>query len=162
MITTPGHGAFPSGHSAQAHTVAYVLGKLLKLRTTDHIHVFDQLARQAARIATNRVIAGVHFPADSMAGRMLGVAVGEYFCARCDSSLRANHRTFYSAYLDSNPQIDFNPFDTVQSLDQVPGGSQLYSVTAHSQGIESPLMKHLWGRAADEWNGWFGYGPLIP
>ena len=33
MITTPGHGSFPSGHSTQTHAVAYVLEKLLGLDT---------------------------------------------------------------------------------------------------------------------------------
>ena len=86
MITTPGHGAFPSGHATQVHAVAHVLKSLLRLNpppNPGYPTVIEQLDRQAARIATNRVVAGVHFPVDSMAGRMLGVALGEYFVGRC-------------------------------------------------------------------------------
>jgi hypothetical protein len=39
--------------------------------------------RQAARIAINRTVAGMHYPIDSMAGQALGFAVGEYFINRC-------------------------------------------------------------------------------
>ena len=39
------------------------------------------LARLAARISVNRVIAGVHFPIDLAAGLVLGLTVGRYFVA---------------------------------------------------------------------------------
>jgi hypothetical protein len=41
----------------------------------------DRLARLAARISVNRVIAGVHFPVDLTAGLVLGLTVGRYFIA---------------------------------------------------------------------------------
>ena len=74
--------------------------------------MIDQLERQAARIATNRVIAGVHFPVDSMAGRMLGVALGEYFVGRCTGQARPIHdRKFPLRTIDADPTTDFNPFN---------------------------------------------------
>jgi hypothetical protein len=44
----------------------------------------EQLFRQAARIAINRHVAGVHFPVDSVAGTVLGLALGNYAVSRCD------------------------------------------------------------------------------
>ena len=38
MITTPGHGSFPSGHATQAHAVAHVLKSLLKLNLANPRH----------------------------------------------------------------------------------------------------------------------------
>jgi hypothetical protein len=161
VLTTPGHGAFPSGHATQAHAVAYVLGSLLKLDTTNHPFLIDQLKLQAARIATNRVIAGVHFPVDSMAGRMLGVALGEYFCARCDKDAVSTARTFHSNYVDAHAKMEFNPFADEQKLD-VPASTatppvlQLYSSSPNTDTLESPLMKHVWDKARAEWKGRFG------
>jgi len=159
MITTPGHGAFPSGHSTQAHAVAHVLKALLNLNPDPlaspprpgYPTVIDQLDRQAARIATNRVIAGVHFPADSMVGRMLGVALGEYFVARCTQSPTFSSPTFSHKFLaagiDGAPATDFNPFSPTQRLNVGP----FYSQSAGGAVAPSDIMSQVWSTAQDEW-----------
>jgi hypothetical protein len=153
MITTPGHGSFPSGHATQAHAVAHVLKALLNLDSAKpaHAKVIEQLDRQAARIATNRVVAGVHFPVDSMAGRMLGVALGEYFVGRC-AVVAKNYiyRKFLAAGIDgANAATDFNPFNANQALDAGPFYS---AATAPPVPIpQSLLMRHVWTKAAAEW-----------
>lgn len=89
MILTPGHATLPSGHATEAHIVAYVLWRLLKKAEPPppappkNPAWGDQLMRQAARIAINRTVAGVHFPVDSAAGQLLGLTLGEYFVRRC-------------------------------------------------------------------------------
>jgi acid phosphatase (class A) len=64
LIDVPEHPAYPSGHSTQAHAVAFLLTALAP----------DQKAKfesDALRVAVNREIAGVHYPSDSAAGRLL-------------------------------------------------------------------------------------------
>ena len=151
MITTPGHGTFPMGHGTNAYAVAHVLEKLLKLdQDTKFQPAIDQLQRQAARITTNRVIAGVHFPVDSMAGRMLGVAIGEYFVGRCtggiDPPQSFMNRTFNAGYADGHSTTDFNPFDADQDLD----GGTFYSSNAGPNVQYSELMEYIWGKAREE------------
>jgi hypothetical protein len=152
MLTTPGHGTFPMGHATQCYAVAYVLKALLNLNAVDgagnkkYPTVTEQLDRQAARISTNRVIAGLHFPVDSMAGRMLGTALGEYFVACCTTV-----RTFNAASgIDLYPTKDFNPFSAEQDLDS--NNSLFYWRAANpTQVAQSPIMAALWGKAHDEW-----------
>jgi membrane-associated phospholipid phosphatase len=83
MIQTPGHGTFPAGHAAESFMGATVLFALMKAGNTRYADAGwdDRLARLAARISVNRVIAGVHFPVDLAAGLVLGLAVGRYFVA---------------------------------------------------------------------------------
>jgi len=151
MLTTPGHGSFPSGHATQVHAVAHVLKNLLNLNPAGnpgHAMIIDQLDRQAARIATNRVVAGVHFPVDSMAGRMLGVALGEYFVARCTGGAAFMGRTFLSVGIDGAPTTDFNPFNAAQDLN---GAGPFYSQAAAGAIALSALMPHVWAQARAEW-----------
>ena len=95
---------FPSGHATEAFLVAYVLGKLMKplddraypdrsRKTTKDQGWGEQLMRVAARIATNRVVAGVHFPVDSGVGALLGLSLGRYFIARCEETSKNTGRS---------------------------------------------------------------------
>jgi hypothetical protein len=162
MITTPGHGTFPMGHGANTYAVCYVLRQLLQLDAWPRLRrVIGQLDRVSARITTNRVIAGVHFPVDSMAGRMLGVALGEYFVGRCTGNPTFMNRTFVAVGgIDSYPTTDFNPFNTGPSTSTIPSQNlslgPLYSESAGATVTQSPLMYYLWAKAQAEWTGQFG------
>jgi len=131
-----------------------VLRQLLQLDAQPRLQwVIDQLDRVSARITTNRVIAGVHFPVDSMAGRMLGVALGEYFVARCTGIQTFAGRKFLAAGIDGAATTDFNPFNAAQDL-RVAG--TFYSQSAADNIAQSTLMPYVWAKALEEWKGRFG------
>jgi hypothetical protein len=91
MILTPGYTAFPSGHATEAYFIARFLPKLV--HTAAHIDaahqrvsrqsVASQLHRLAFRVAENRVVAGLHFPIDSLGGQLLGHWLADYAGERC-------------------------------------------------------------------------------
>jgi hypothetical protein len=96
IILTPGHATLPSGHSTEAHMVAAVLWKLCQTVITVGPNQVGtgtsandwcvQLMRQAARIAINRTVAGVHFPVDSAAGQLLGLTLADFLIARATAA----------------------------------------------------------------------------
>ncbi|WP_296419755.1 phosphatase PAP2 family protein [Pseudooctadecabacter sp.] len=79
VIQTPGHSSYPSGHATESFALATVLYGLMHKQTLDvgtlSTALPDTLAI-ADRIARGREIAGVHFPQDSAAGMVLGIAIG--------------------------------------------------------------------------------------
>jgi hypothetical protein len=68
----PGHPSFPAGHATIAHTWAALLSNVFSSDTQK-----IALAREAGRIASNREIAGLHFPRDTAAGKVLGQRIAE-------------------------------------------------------------------------------------
>lgn len=74
MIEVPQHGAYPMGHATESHVIAGVLGRLVPGLSAEARRV---LRRTAGRISHNRVVAGMHYPVDLLAGRLLGDALGE-------------------------------------------------------------------------------------
>jgi hypothetical protein len=114
VVTTPGHGALPSGHCTQSYLVAEVLGALLALDDAEPAQraVRTQLQRIAARISTNRVIAGVHFPVDNVAGRLLGTVLADYFVTRCGARTGGTGRRLMRGRFDGRlfpPAGEFDP-----------------------------------------------------
>ena len=103
------------------------------------------------------VIAGVHFPFDSLAGRMLGVALGEYFVGRCNGVMTNQtfmNRKFLAAGADGNPTTDFNPFTTIAPTQNL-GSGPFYYASPGPNVQQSTLLNYLWGVAKAEWAGRF-------
>jgi len=156
MILTPGHGAFPSGHATEAFMLAYLLWELVPDITNAWC---EQLMRQAARIAINRTVAGVHFPVDSAAGQLLGLTLAEYFMHRCRPA-DDDEAVFYPWRFDgtrfqpaAGPAADFN----WRQLYDAPNGTRLIAPFTDWIDLEpmntqsSALLRWLWDMAAQEW-----------
>ncbi len=186
MVTTPGHGSLPSGHCTQAYVIYKVLKSLLNTarrpttnaktsstkpespRTAATDSVNWQLRKMAERISTNRVVAGVHFPVDNVAGRLLGVTLGEYFLRRCGQDL--GHQVKKLANGAKNPcqrkkgwihrKFDGPAFPPDEEFD--PASQNLYDDTVKyypvveqvdlPKSIPSALMMEMWLRAQKECN----------
>ena len=158
IIQTPGHGSLPSGHSTEAFAVARLLIGLLSAKAGLNAPpgLVQQLMSQAARIAINRTVAGVHFPVDSLAGQLLGLGIAEYFVARCQPSLAAGGAISNVDHwmLDcDHPQID--DFSGAEIFNvAVPGRIQTaYAVRAAAvANVEgSDILNWLWNAALGEW-----------
>ena len=98
MILTPGFSAFPSGHATEAFFAAELLHLLMTPTKadapTDNVMEKEntaslrcQLLRLAYRVSENRVVAGLHYPMDSIAGQALGIALARFFVFRAGIAL---------------------------------------------------------------------------
>ena len=135
--------------------MAVVLESLASRRSQDFT-LANQLTRQAARIAINRTVAGVHFPVDSIAGAMLGLLIGQYVVALVDPQKRV-HSANFRGPTGGNRSIDFetnlylvdannNPLKKIREQDNV--------VTLTGRRIRpnpNPLVAALWQKAKAEW-----------
>ena len=77
IVQTPDHSSFPSGHAMETFAAATVLDRLARGRAYDPDGRLSLPFQIAHRIATNRTVAGVHFPIDSMAGALIGCRIGD-------------------------------------------------------------------------------------
>jgi membrane-associated phospholipid phosphatase len=150
MILTPGHGSLPSGHSTEAHAIAYVLWKLLKAaQPTSNALWSEELMRQAARVAINRTIAGLHFPVDSAAGQLLGLTLGEYFVSRCTGA-----GPYGTWQFDGEQYVPAADFDWRQQFDTVADArvaGPFASLLANQPALGSTVLGWLWNKALAEW-----------
>ena len=86
-IPTPGHASLPAGHAVVAFLFAALLPRLLSKAGPKRAQQRrQQFLRLAHRISHNRVVAGLHFPIDAVAGRLLGEALADYFIAVCGAA----------------------------------------------------------------------------
>jgi hypothetical protein len=155
LIQTPVHASFPSGHCTEAHAVAVVLGSLVNTAGAAAATVqrlTEQLMRQAARIAINRTVAGVHYPVDSMAGQLLGLAIGDYFIERATGATGsvngwAFDGTAFPAAGDFTGGELFN-FAAGAMVNPLPNYVTQDPPVPVAMG---PMLNWLWNQAVAEW-----------
>ena len=171
LLPTPEHGSLPSGHATEAFFVARMLSHLAGHRADQpkHQELDNQLQRLATRIANNRIISGVHFHIDSVAGRMVGETLAEYLIYRCDPSSDGwKPRCFDGTALVGDEPMLQRGLDRTEAMDgskaqpyfQWPGQKPhrrirpplSQSLVTHSgQAHEAGLLNLLWHEAASEW-----------
>ena len=114
---------------------------------TQRIEDFHVL-RLAARIAVNRTVAGVHYPVDSAAGRLLGTALADYLVARA-AGKAVHERGFDSALFIEQDGAPMD-FSLHASMDQASGSA--YTRSPKAQDVpKAALLAWLWEEAVKEW-----------
>jgi membrane-associated phospholipid phosphatase len=80
MIDPPSTPSFPAGHAVQAYLISYLLAYSLpklpqQYAPEDNLNAASGvLFDLAERVSVNRVVAGLHYPTDIIAGRAVGIA----------------------------------------------------------------------------------------
>jgi membrane-associated phospholipid phosphatase len=114
-----------------------------------------QLHRMAYRVAENRVVAGLHFPIDSIAGHALGIVLARYFlwrcgavkalAAGCEFGKRRQDKGSYEDALtwhNAEPEMDCPLKPSYLAVPQLKSGVALSSA--------APVLKLLWARSRRE------------
>jgi hypothetical protein len=158
IIEVPLHGTLPSGHATEGFMFALVFWKVLQAGGRppyDHVSLVKQLMSQAARIAINRTVAGVHFPVDSAAGAVLGLTLGNYFVSRCGGAVDAHYQpwTFdgsaYPAVRDFYWDDYFDAHTGSQAAGQYVKSAAMPE--APQAAGSSEILNWLWRKAVEEW-----------
>ena len=152
MINCPTHASLPSGHATQAHLLATVL-TLLADPAAD-LPGDTQLFRMATRIAINRTVAGVHYPADSAAGAALGIQLGRWLHARATGGQIQPLRFHGTGW--RLPTDEARDFHIGELIDMFAGDPALTNIGAMVDVAPAPLWAGMWQLAqqelADRWS----------
>lgn len=154
ILQTPGWAAYPSGHATEAFMFARLILGLLGQDMTAETELSATLALQAASIANNRVYAGLHFPVDSVAGRVLGCSLADAVMALCGHDVFGDGR-FRSRHLDARQRHRLD-LDIGSPIDRTPPrqAASGLTVTPGKSGIDpNPLLAQMWKSARSELQG---------
>ncbi|MDA7966415.1 phosphatase PAP2 family protein [Ruegeria sp.] len=166
IIQTPDHSTFPAGHSIEAFAVATVLHRFMIGSLAGEIGNVKFGKEEAPlpfllahRIATNRVVAGVHFPIDCRAGAYIGVVLGELIynlgASACKDSSDAQAEVLRELRVQKcNPKTKWgHSHDTPDFLLSDFGELSEKGDVTELVGGFAPLSiaRHLWNEANQEW-----------
>ena len=155
MIQTPDHSSYPSGHAIEVFAASTVFARLMTgmgpkealsaPSDSERGRMAGMAFRLAHRIASNRSVAGVHFPIDSASGAVIGCLLGDalYRVATGADDWPDLTEIRFDTVDDSQPPFDL----TLRWLkDQLPEDA-----AAGATGDDTTIFGRLWKEAADEW-----------
>jgi hypothetical protein len=147
VLLTPGYATLPSGHATEAYMFARVMRRLMG--QADDSETARQLDHLAARIAENRVVAGLHFPADSTAGRLLGDTLAGLLVSWCTG----NHRWQARAFKGDRMTDKDREFQRDESLDPGAGFPAYFGSRTHPSLVPQnrSVLRWMWQQAQEEW-----------
>jgi hypothetical protein len=140
VINTPGHGSLPSGHATQAALNAVLLGELMYVHDDERRTALDRLAR---RIAFNRVVAGVHFPMDSLAGHRFGTQLALAIAALARGAPMPAAQSLQLTEKDDLPELEAKPAPRA-------GAAASAAPAARRAAAPKTLLGELWRAAGRE------------
>ncbi|HEX5683700.1 MAG TPA: phosphatase PAP2 family protein [Ideonella sp.] len=134
MMTVPGHLSYPGGHAAKCFMAALILFVLAAPQSAKPFDLLAILGKIALTVSNNRVKAGLHYPMDTQAGRLLGLATAVWLLSAVDPAFAVTGVRLESD-LDAKkkPRYTFTPLKPVTPPDL-------------------PLWKQMFLAAAAEWN----------
>jgi membrane-associated phospholipid phosphatase len=154
MIQTPDHSAYPSGHATEVFAASTVFSRLMtglgpKQALSAPVdsekgRMAGMAFRLAHRIASNRTVAGVHFPVDNASGALIGCLLGDalYRVATGADDWPDPTDIAFDADDPSDPPFDL----TLRWLrDQLPDDAE------EATPDDSTVFGKLWKDAAEEW-----------
>jgi membrane-associated phospholipid phosphatase len=148
VIATPGHGALPSGHATLAAMQAELLAALLYPSGGSFAkHQSTQLDRLVRRIAFNRVVAGVHFPLDSLAGYALGCQLARLLHGMSRLDIKPEQSTQHAPAVVDDKVIE--SLDADLELKEL-GNKRLPSTKGNYRLNLAPEWAEMWRRTRAE------------
>jgi hypothetical protein len=107
--------------------------------------------REAARIAVNRTVAGVHFPVDTACGQVLGLTLGRYFLQRATGGTKFDAWRFDGERYPGKQDFDFHEFYDSATGEEKPNPPYVDPIPSQPPGV-SPILNWLWQQAKMEWD----------
>jgi hypothetical protein len=159
MVLTPGYAAWPSGHATEAYMVAALVGQSARAPSAGVFRPAHrgqaaewehQLKRLAFRVAENREVAGLHFPIDTLAGRLLGEVLADYFLACSTGGKFSSGARFRWTHKDrppAEPCID----EPLAQAGEVDGERPITLGTTQHKVQPLPSLHTLYTWACREW-----------
>ncbi len=144
MIEVPPHASYPMGHANEAHMLAGVLFELA-LGTGGSPRAKEYLRRVAFRIGENRVVAGLHYPVDGVAGRLLGDTLAAYFLAVCGAKTQCTRTGL------RRDELGLAASDVYEEDKDEFGDSKTATQLTCADSKRYPVLGQLWLAAKAEW-----------
>jgi hypothetical protein len=113
----------------------------------------EQLENLATRIATNRVVAGIHFPVDTIAGHALGTCLAQ-FMVHLAQGTGWRARTIDGASESLPADVEFDVLALKCRIDKT-AGKFAWDDDVDGKAVRRPndsMFEWLWKRAQGEWS----------